>query len=77
MPPVESRSTTDKIASPVIIDMGKRPRGKIKKLRQGQGTLLEDINQAIRELQTAGKISGTAQPVVVVVQAKEASFFSY
>ena len=66
-----AKDTMDKSTAPIIIDMGKKSSVKVKKLRKGEGSLLEDIQAAIKELQTAGKVSSTAQPVVVVVSEKE------
>ena len=56
--------------SPVIIDLGKRRRKQVKKLRRGEGKLLDDINGAVAELRTAGTLAGDAQPVIVVVRQK-------
>lgn len=53
---------------PVIIDLGEQSQKRVKQLRKGQGKLLEQVNEAIRQLTAAGKLSGSAQPVVVVVR---------
>lgn len=64
---------------PVIIDLGKRRRKQVKKLRRGEGKLLNDINGAVAELRTAGTLTGDAQPVIIVVREKRSrkakSFF--
>lgn len=60
-------------APPVLIDLGKKSKKAVKRLRNGQGKLLEEINQAIRELREANKIGANAQPVVVVVREKPES----
>lgn len=56
--------------APVIIDLGKRRRKQVKKLRRGEGKLLNDINGAVEELRTAGTLGADAQPVIVVVREK-------
>ena len=54
----------------VVVDIGKKPRKQIKQLREGRGKLLDEVNGVIEELRTAGSISATAQPVVVVVRER-------
>ena len=56
--------------APVIIDLGKRRRKQVKKLRRGEGKLLDDVNGAVAELRTAGTLSADVQPVVVIVREK-------
>lgn len=55
---------------PIVVDLGKKPRKQIKKLTEGTGKLLDEVDKVIQELKVAGKISGTAQPVVIVVKEK-------
>jgi hypothetical protein len=64
-------------ATPIIIDLGKKSRKKIKRLRRGEGTLMDDVGQAIQELRSTGKISSSAQPVVVIVRQKSRSFMGW
>ena len=56
--------------SPVIIDLGKRKRKQVKKLRRGEGKLLDDVNGAVAELRTAGTLNSDAQPVIIIVREK-------
>jgi hypothetical protein len=56
--------------APVVLDLGKQRRKKIKQLRRGEGRLLDDINGAIEELRTVGTIGATSQPVVIIVRQK-------
>ncbi len=68
---VDTASAADGTAkSPVIIDLGKRKRKQVKKLRRGEGKLLDDVNGAVAELRTAGTLSADVQPVIVVVREK-------
>ena len=62
--------TPNRDNNPVIIDLGKQKRSRVKKLRDGRGPLLDDIRQAIEELRQAGTISGAATPVVLLVERK-------
>jgi hypothetical protein len=56
--------------APIVVDIGKKRRKQIKQLREGRGKLMDEVNDLLDELRTAGSISAGAQPVVVVVQQK-------
>jgi hypothetical protein len=55
---------------PIVIDLGKQRRKRTKDLRRGRGRLMDEVNLCLEELKTAGTISGSAQPVIVVVREK-------
>ena len=67
---VETARTSMSTNSPVIIDLGKRKRKAVKRLRRGEGKLLDDVNGAVAELRTAGTLSSDVQPVIVIVREK-------
>ncbi len=54
----------------VVIDIGKQKRKKVKDLRKGKGSLLDEVQSAVSELQSDGVVSADAQVVVVVVERK-------
>ena len=56
--------------APVIIDLGKQRRKRIKDLRRGTGRLADEINGCVEELKAAGTLASGAQTVVVVVREK-------
>ena len=56
--------------APVIIDLGKHRRKRIKGLRKGKGRLVEDVDGCLDELRASGTISAGAQTVIVVVREK-------
>ena len=56
--------------APVVLDLGKHRRKRVKQLRRGEGKLMTDILDAIEELKLAGTLTATAQPVVIVVQQR-------
>jgi hypothetical protein len=56
--------------APIIVDIGKKRKKQIKLLREGRGKLMDEVNGVLDELRTAGSISGSVLPVVVVVQEK-------
>ncbi len=70
-------SETDATAKPtrnqpaVIVDLGSKEKKSIKLLRKGKGSLVNEVNQVINELRTAGAITGAAQPVIIVVRERE------
>jgi hypothetical protein len=58
---------------PIVIDLGKKSRKRVKALRRGEGPLLKEVIDAIEELKAAGTVSASAQPVIVVVRQKPGS----
>ena len=59
-----------KAVEPVIIDLGKKKRKRIKKLRRGCGSLIDQVSQTIEELKQTGAVQKNAQPVIVIVRQK-------
>lgn len=59
-----------KTASMIVIDMGKKKRKDVRRLRKGRGRLMRRLNEAIGDLQQEGVISESSQPIVVVVREK-------
>ena len=57
-------------AQPVVIDLGKHKRGKVKKLRRGNGPLLDEAQEAVDQLKASGQLAADAQTVIVVVREK-------
>lgn len=54
----------------VVVDLGKKKRKDVKRLRKGSGKLAAMVDDSIAELRTAGAIGESAQTVVVVVREK-------
>jgi hypothetical protein len=63
-------SPSSQAAAPLVVDLGKRRRKLVRKLLNGEGKLLGEVGEAIAELKAAGTIADSAQPVIVVVRAK-------
>jgi len=57
--------------APIVVDLGKKKRGRVKKLRKGRGPLLDDIIDCIAKLREDDTISKEAQPVIIVVREKQ------
>jgi hypothetical protein len=68
-----SAGTTDAAAQgrvePVIIDLGKQKRKKIRRLRKGKGPLVDKVMQVHSEMQAQGL--DMRGPIVIVVKAKK------
>jgi hypothetical protein len=62
------------VPSPVVADLGRRSRKAIKKLRKGEGPLLEDAQKLVAQLQADRAIDGSAQPVIVIVKERRRRF---
>jgi hypothetical protein len=56
--------------APIVVDLGKQSRKRIKQLRQGTGKLMVELNEVLDELRTAGKVAPNAQPIYVVLKQK-------
>ncbi len=51
-----------------VIDMGEHSRKRIKKLRRGEGRLMEKVEDTLADLEEQGVIEASAQTVVIVVR---------
>ncbi len=67
----ETRTTAEADEpSPVVVDLGKKKKKAIKRLRRGEGRLVADVARVIDELKSAGTVGASAQPIIVVVKEK-------
>jgi hypothetical protein len=55
---------------PILVDLGRKSRKNIKRLRDGEGKLMAEVRDTIDELKANGTISDSAQPVIVIVREK-------
>ena len=55
---------------PVLIDLGKKKRKNVKKLRRGNGPLMRAVDQALAELRASGRVDNGGQDVIVLVREK-------
>jgi len=66
----ESESTAAS-KEPIIVDMGKKSRKAIRKLRKGKaGSLMDRVEETLAHLRENGAFSGGVQPVVFVVKQR-------
>jgi Family of unknown function (DUF6200) len=56
--------------APILVDLGRKKRKAVKKLRKGRGRLMDDIGEVIADLQSEGAVAEGAQVVIVVVREK-------
>ena len=61
---------TQTTSTPIVLDLGKQRRRRIKDLRRGEGKLMDEVNASIDELRTAGALAADAQAVVIIVREK-------
>lgn len=55
----------------VIVDLGKRPRKQVKRLKAGRGRLIAEILDCVDELRSEGKIPAAAEPIIVLVERQQ------
>jgi len=55
---------------PILIDLGKKKRKSIKRLRRGSGPLMRAVSDAIAELRASGTADSTGQDIVVIVRER-------
>jgi len=63
-------ANTMTVSPPIVLDLGKQRKKRVKELRRGEGRLMDEVNASIEELRTAGALASDAQAVVVVVREK-------
>jgi hypothetical protein len=55
----------------IVVDMDKRQsRKKVKRLRKGKGSLMDEVIKMIQELRDKGTLASGVQPVVIIVREK-------
>ena len=54
----------------IVLDFGSKSRRKIKRLRKGQGALMDRVNETVAELKANQSIPASAAVVVVVVKQR-------
>ena len=56
--------------APIVVDLGRKSRKKVKQLREGNGKLMDDVKGVLEELRASGTVKSDAQPVVIVVRER-------
>lgn len=73
--PVANPSKSDTAKStaiePIIINLGKKNRRQVRKLRRGKpGRLLDRVQEAIEQLRATGDMAAGTKPVVIVIRER-------
>jgi hypothetical protein len=64
------QTNTFGVHSPMVIDLKKQSRKRIRQLRKGRGRLLRSVQDTISQLQEANEVGTSVQPVIVIVRQK-------
>jgi hypothetical protein len=55
---------------PIVLDLGKKTRKAIRRLRKGKGKLMAQVLDTHADLRASGICDASAQPIIVVVRQK-------
>ena len=67
----EKKESTSPMQKAFLLDLGKKKRKLVKRLRKGRGKLLDRVQEELDELRADGSIDASAQTVIVVVAEKK------
>ena len=56
--------------APIVLDLGKRSRKQVRRLRKGTGKLMDKISELVGDLKADGTVAADAQPIIIVVRPK-------
>ena len=65
-----SEDPTAANAAPILVDLGKHGRKRVKQLRAGRGPLMDDVVQCVEELKASGAVAGGVTPVIILVRQR-------
>ena len=57
--------------SMVVLDLGKKKRRDIKRLRKGRGRLMARLSETLDALKEDGTLAASGQPVIVIVRERQ------
>lgn len=61
----------------IVVDLGKRKRKDVKRLRKGSGKLMARIDDLLGEMRSGGTLEAGARTVIVVVEKKSSKMFRW
>lgn len=65
------QQTETGVAAPIVVDLGKHKRRRIRDLRRGRaGRLLDEVQDCVEDLKANNQIAESAQPIIIVVREK-------
>ena len=59
--------------APVVVNLGKSTRKRIKRLKRGEGKLMNEVHDELARLKASGEVSATAEPIVFIVERRPES----
>lgn len=59
----------------IVIDLGKKKRKAVNKLRKGEGALMDRLGEVLAELRADGQLRENVDTVIVVVEKKPKKMF--
>ena len=62
-----------KKANTIILEFGRQKKDRIRDLQQGKGRMFRHVLKTISELQKAGEVGDSVQPVIVIIKQKRSS----
>ena len=67
----KNNATASAMQTPTIIDLGKKSRKRVKKLRKGKpSNLLTKVQEVLEQMREAGALPGSAHPVIIIVRER-------
>jgi hypothetical protein len=69
----DTQQASTETSRTIVIDLGKKKRKQVKKLRKGRGRLAALVTDTVAELRAAGE-AGAGDTIVVVVEKKSRRF---
>jgi hypothetical protein len=70
----EAAAATEGKPEPIVVDMGKKSRKAIRKLRKGKpGKLMDRVQETLAHLRENGALAEDAQPIIIVVKERASS----
>ncbi len=66
----EKTQAASKDSQTLIVDLGKKSRKQVKRLRKGKGKLTGKIEGVVAELKASGDLKADADVVIVTVERK-------
>lgn len=69
--PTPTKTEEETKREPIILDLGKKNRRQVRKLKKGKpGRLMNRVEDAIEHLRENGAITETTQAVVIVIRQR-------
>ncbi|MBO3463912.1 hypothetical protein G7B40_013245 [Aetokthonos hydrillicola Thurmond2011] len=73
MPEIDREKGRSRELNTIVLEFGRQKKDRIRDLQEGRGRLFRKIVKTISELQRAGEVGESVQPVIVIVKQKKSS----